>query len=162
MVRNPGPPHPGSKQRSCKPPQLPARNQHLLNLHVIYTLIYGLDCRLSRKAVLCPSWLGLGGRGCCGRAEAGRGLSAEGWLAVCRLSAAKWGKRLLFAVVHNYSQALEMLHMKSIRKRKLWGVSWVLEITEMVSFWVFFRGKRRAFGRPQNFSLWNLTCSHSI
>lgn len=44
------------------------------------------------------------------------------------------GNGFFFAAVHDYSQALERLYIKSIRKTKLWSVSWVLEITKMVSF----------------------------
>lgn len=80
---------------------------------------------------------GTGSREFSVRADAGWELPAEVWLALCRLPAAKWGKRLHFCCVSQLLTDLERLHIKNIRNSKLWGINWFLEITEILCFWFF-------------------------
>lgn len=66
---------------------------------------------------------GTGSRDFSVKVDAGWKLLVEVWLALCRLSAAKWGESCFFAVFHNYSPTLESLHIKNIRKFRLWGIN---------------------------------------
>lgn len=92
---------------------------------------------LSRKAVLWPSQLGLeAGSSVSGLMQGGSSLQRCG-LPCADFLQKNEGKGCLFAVFHNYSQTLERLHIKNIRKSELWGINGFLEITEILYFWFF-------------------------